>query len=112
MMTTIITFPEAAVISVVLLLLGGIASTNIEHYRERARQAEAKVGLAGIYMAEKAALAERGSYSLCLAAIGYAPDPGKYFYALGFGPNLRNSMACGLSDRSCLRYTRENVCRR
>ena len=66
-------------------VLSAIAIPQYNNYSARARQSEAKIGLAGIYTAEQSFFAESATYSGCLSNIGFSVvNTSNNYYAIGF----------------------------
>ena len=65
---------ELMVVVAIIGILATIAAPNYIRFQAKAKQANAKSELAGIYTAEKAFYAEYGTYNAGLPRIGYIPD--------------------------------------
>lgn len=64
-------------------MLAAIAVPNFLKFNVRARQAEAKSNLKGLYTAERAYFSEKDAFSDEFATIGFKPEPGnRYLYVL------------------------------
>lgn len=95
------TLAELMVVVALVGLLAAIAIPNYMKFAARARQAEAKIGLGGIYTAELSFSIEQGSYTECVAQAGFTVTSANRYYSLGFmagpggncGPNGTGS--CG-----------------
>lgn len=88
---------ELMVVVALVGILAAIAIPSYKKFRNRARQSEAKVYLATIYLAEKAFAASQSSYTTCLRQIGFEPEGAKRFYAVGFTSALFKMVGCGLT---------------
>ncbi len=64
-------------------ILSIIAIPQYGYYKKKARQAEAKTGLSGIYAAENSFYLEYSTYTCMLNVIGFAPL-GMAYYNMGF----------------------------
>jgi prepilin-type N-terminal cleavage/methylation domain-containing protein len=91
------TLVELMVVVAIIGILAAIAIPQYQLYQSRARQSEAKVGLAAIYATEEGYFAEQATYTGCLAAIGFAPATGsRRFYAIGWGGSVTSgTVMCG-----------------
>jgi prepilin-type N-terminal cleavage/methylation domain-containing protein len=78
------TIVELMMVVAIIGLIISIAGPNYKKIIARARTIEAKVQLAAVFSAEKNFAAENGSYTTCLAAIGYKPDTSSRYYSVGF----------------------------
>ncbi|HUP57779.1 MAG TPA: prepilin-type N-terminal cleavage/methylation domain-containing protein, partial [Bdellovibrionota bacterium] len=83
------TLVELMVVVAIIGILAAVAIPNYQKYQARARQSEARVGLAAAFTAEKGFAVEQNTYSACLDNIGYRPDGfgalnSKRYYAVGF----------------------------
>ena len=88
------TLVEMLVVAAIVGILAAVAVPNYMKYAARARQAEAKIALAGIYTAEKTYHVEAFTYNLCLRELGYEPYAPERYYLAGFwAPNVTND--CG-----------------
>ncbi len=76
---------ELLIVVAIIGILSIIAIPQYGYYKKKARQAEAKNGLAGIYSAENAFYLEYSTYTCILNVIGYSPL-GMAFYNIGFDP--------------------------
>lgn len=65
---------ELMVVVAIIGILAAVAIPNFNKFQRRARAAEAKLALSGIYDAQKSFLAEWEDYSDSMAAIGYSFD--------------------------------------
>ena len=95
------TLIELMVVVGIVGVLVTLAVPNYARYQAKARQAEAKIHLAHLYIAEQSAIAEQASYTACLRDIGIGPDmagsAAVHFYAYGFSQNASttNPPGCG-----------------
>lgn len=78
------TLIELMVVVGIIGILVAIAAPNFARYQSKARQAEAKIALAGIYTGEKSFFSEYTAYVSSMDAIGYTPEGNKRFYTVGF----------------------------
>lgn len=80
----------------------------------RSRSAEAKIELSSFYTAEKNFAAANGSFTKCIADIGYSPESTTRWFAIGFNEDAGSQITCGpQGNQSCSRpnWTTENsVC--
>lgn len=78
------TLVELMIVVAIIGILAAVAVPNYQRFQARARQSEAKVGLAGAYTAMKAFSAEKSTFTGCLSKAGYSPEGNKRFYTQGF----------------------------
>jgi type IV pilus assembly protein PilA len=90
------TLVELMVVVAIIGILASVAIPNYQKYQSKARQTEAKIGLAALYTAEAAFTTEASSFSSCLGKIGYAPTGAKQYYAIGV--TSPNAVLCGPSN--------------
>lgn len=82
---------ELMVVVAIIGILSSMAVPSLNRQIAKARQAEAKTSLSGLYTAEKAFYAEYNTYDPRFEAIGYKPE-GKLRYNVGFsGGPLANA---------------------
>ena len=106
---TAFTVIELVVTLALLGILTTIVSINFLKYAARARQAEAKLCLSGIYAAEKTFFPEYSTYSACLAELGYIPEGNKRYYSTGFSSQAATANTCGPEGgKSCTIYNFED----
>ncbi|MFL5815397.1 MAG: type IV pilin protein [Bdellovibrionia bacterium] len=91
------TLVEMMVVVAIIGVLSVVAKTNYDHFVAKARQAEAKIGLAALYTAESSFFAEKNSYTSCLRQIGYVHDTPKRYYRIGFSYATASTSTCGPS---------------
>lgn len=102
------TLVELMVVVAIIGILAAVAIPNYNKYQAKARQSEAKIALAAVYSAEKSFAVEQGTFTACLAAIGYEPDnftntSRKQYYTVGV---TNNTGTCGQpGNLSCLGTT-------
>lgn len=101
------TLVELMVVVGIVGILSVVAMANYQHFVAKARQAEAKIGLAGLYMAEASFYAENNSYTGCLRQAGYVPEGTNRYYIIGFSfTTLNSNSTCGpAGDQDCRRYS-------
>jgi type IV pilus assembly protein PilA len=78
------TLVELMIVVAIIGILSAIAIPNFQKFQARARQAEAKIALAGIYTAEKGYVVDSNTYSQCLQDVGYQPGGAKALYTIGW----------------------------
>lgn len=88
------------VVVAIVGVLSSIATAQYEKFSMRARQSEAKIALAAIYSAEQAYFVENGTFTSCLAQIGFSPTAmggtaSKRYYSTGFNNDDANDPECG-----------------
>lgn len=81
------TLIELMVVVAIIGILASIAVPQYSKFQSKARQTEAKVALGAIATAEKSYYIESSSFTSCANAIGYAPEPTR-FYGAGFTAGL------------------------
>lgn len=74
---------ELMIVVAIIGILAAIAIPNYQNFQKKARQAEARIHLGGIFTGEKAYFGEYNSYTNNLIKVGYAPD-GRPLYNAGF----------------------------
>jgi type IV pilus assembly protein PilA len=91
------TLIELMIVVGIIGILVAIATPNFLRYQAKARQTEAKIGLAAIYLGEKSFFSEYSVYLDACEAIGYTPEGQKRIYAIGFSgvANAANALAVG-----------------
>lgn len=80
---------ELMIVVAIIGILAAIAVPNFQRFQAKARQAEAKSSLAGIYTAEKAFQAEWNQYFTDFRNIGYRPE-GTFRYEHGFAGGINS----------------------
>ena len=99
------TLIELMVVVAIIGILATVAIPNYQKYQARARQSEAKIGLAGLYTAEKSFATEQSTYTACLSKIGFAPEGAKKYYAIGFSNSISGATTCGpTGNKNCVGY--------
>ena len=89
------TLVELMVVVAIIGILAAVAIPNYQKYQARARTSEAKVALSSSYTAEQSFFAEFGSYSSCIANLGYEQSTGaRKYYTIGF--NTTNVAITGM----------------
>lgn len=101
------TLVELMVVVGIVGVLSAVAMSNYQHFVAKARQTEAKVGLAGVYIAESSFFAENNSYTGCLRQAGYVPEGTTRYYIIGFSYyTINGNNTCGpAGDQPCARYS-------
>lgn len=99
---------ELMVVVAIIGILSAVAIPNFNRFQRRARTAEGKSALGGIYQSEKAYMSEYEAYSNDLVAIGYSTD-GQLRYNAGIGGAATypatypaNAVREGLTDLNAL----------
>jgi type IV pilus assembly protein PilA len=88
------TLVELMIVVAIIGILAAVAIPNYQKYQARARQSEAKIGLAGLYTSEAAYQADSSTYSSCLTDVGFDLGGGaQHFYAIGFKSGIASE--CG-----------------
>lgn len=87
------TLVEMIVAVAIVSLLAAIAIPGYQKFVGKSRQAEAKIALGAIYMAEKAFEAENQSFTACLKTAGYEPVGSTRYYLIG--SNSVGETTCG-----------------
>ncbi len=89
--TEAFTLIELMVVVGIIGLLAMIAIPAFSRYQAKARQSEAKIGLGGVFTAEKSFMSEYSAYVSSMNAIGYSPEGQKRNYDVGFADNTTNA---------------------
>lgn len=87
------TLVELMVVVAIIGILATIALPQYQKFQNKAKQAEARIGLGGAASVMKAHFALENSYTNCLAKIGFDLSSGKRLYAVGF--NTIRDTGCG-----------------
>lgn len=103
------TMVELMVVVAILGVLATIAVPQYNRFMAKARQAEAKIALSGIYTAEQSFFVENQTYTGFLTSAGYKPEGDKTYYSSGFRSGL--GAICGPSaSYNCYgNYYRQNA---
>jgi type IV pilus assembly protein PilA len=96
------TLIELMIVVGIIGILVAIAAPNFNRYQAKARQSEAKIGLAAIYSGEKSFFSEYSVYDDACDAIGYTPEGQKRLYSIGWSvvANSANALAVGYAGGS------------
>jgi type IV pilus assembly protein PilA len=86
---------ELMVVVAIIGILATVAVPQVNKFMAKARQAEAKTTLAGIFTAEKAFYTEYNTYHTDFRTIGFAPE-GRVRYNAGFSSAHACAMPPGL----------------
>jgi type IV pilus assembly protein PilA len=89
------TLVELMVVVAIIGILATIAIPQYSKFQSKARQSEAKVVLTGMHTTLQSFASENGTFTGCLAKIGFAISGNKSFYTTGF------SVAGASSGTSC-----------
>jgi type IV pilus assembly protein PilA len=106
------TLVELMIVVAIIGILAAVAIPNYQKYQARAHQAEARIGLASIFTAEKAFSTEQSSFTQCLGNIGVSFEGSQQYYNFGFNINNTTPSTCGPTGTlSCngLSYTSASV---
>jgi type IV pilus assembly protein PilA len=103
------TLVELMIVVAIIGILAAVAVPNYQKYQARARQAEARINLAAIYTVEKSYVVDQGSYSECLAQIGYTREGVQRYYAVGFSAATAGTPCGPGGNTSCGRYNWSGV---
>ncbi len=96
------TLVELMIVVAIIGILSAIAVPNYQKYQARARQSEAKIGLAGLFTTEKSYAVESSTFSACLPSVGFQLPNTQRFYAIGFNGTGSNCGPAGTS--ACTSY--------
>ncbi|MBC7690362.1 MAG: pilin [Methylotenera sp.] len=77
------TLVELMVVVGIIGILSAVAIPNYQRFQAKARQSEAKIGLAGIYTTEQAYMAEFSTFGGALNNMGYTSTGTAKNYAIG-----------------------------
>jgi type IV pilus assembly protein PilA len=94
------TLIELMVVVGIIGILAMVAVPKFTRYQAKARQAEAKIGLSGIFTAEKSFFTEYSAYYPSMNAIGYLTEGQKRNYTIGFQDNTT-----GIAAASSIGYS-------
>jgi prepilin-type N-terminal cleavage/methylation domain-containing protein len=97
------TLVELLIVTAILGVLAAVAVPAYQSYVAKSRQVEAKVVLSDIFVSMQSFRLEAGSFSVCLALMGYtAPPPEQRYYTVGFNalPSAGNNCS-PIGGRSC-----------
>jgi type II secretory pathway pseudopilin PulG len=97
------TLLELSVVLFAAIILGVLGFSYFGQFSKVAKEAEAKTVLASAYAAEQTFAMSSGSFTDCLAQIGYAPMSLTNYYQVGFAPDL--TALCGSTHTGlCAQY--------
>ena len=98
------TLIELIIVIGLVATLSTMATVNFRRFVYKARQAEVKLKLGGIYTALEVFYSDTGTYTLCLGSIGVEfPKIANNYYRVGFTWNLPVQQTCGPNGTSsCL----------
>ena len=89
------TLVELMVVVAIIGILAAVAIPNYQKYQARARTSEAKIALSSSYTAEQGFFSEYGTYSACIANLGFEQATGaRKYYTVGF--NSTNVAVTGM----------------
>lgn len=91
-------------------ILAAIALPNYQNFLARSRQVEAKLSVAAIFLAEISFSAEEGSFTTCLAGVGYTRPVQNVYYSVGFGSASSTCGASGTNDCHVNNFTNFTPC--
>ncbi|MFL5814049.1 MAG: type IV pilin protein [Bdellovibrionia bacterium] len=89
------TLVELMIVVAMVGVLSAIAIPNYHHHTAKARQAEAKIALSAMYIAELNYYSEFGSYTMCIRQAGYVPDSSVRYYLVGSATYAHTMNTCG-----------------
>lgn len=80
---------ELMIVVAIVGILSAVAIPNYQRFQNKAKQAEAKANLGGLFTAEKAFFAEYSVYATRFDDIGFMPE-GQHNYNIGFGADYNH----------------------
>ncbi len=86
------TLIEMMLVVAIIGVLAAVAVPLYNRYMSKARQSEAKMSLAAIYIAEKTFHGDYGGYVSSFAAMSYEPEGLKRFYTVGWAADMTGSV--------------------
>ena len=104
------TLVEIMVAVAIVGIGAAIAIPNYQKYAARSRQAEAKIQLTAIYIAEKAYVTEAGAYTACIGKIGVKPYGARSYYEVGFTTAASSASVCGANGTTACNSTIVGAC--
>lgn len=97
---------ELMVVVAIIGILSAVAVPQFQKFQRKAKQSEARANLAAVYTAQKAFLAESGSYYSNLWVTGYEPE-GLMIYNVGFATAQQS--AANLPGYTASPYERDDL---
>ncbi len=94
------TLVELMVVVAIIGILASVAVPNYQKFQAKAKQVEARSGLANINAVESAYSVDASTYTGCLSAIGFANTATVRNYTMGFSNAQAMSTSC--NNGSCL----------
>ena len=85
-------------------ILVSVSGPMYSKYQAKARQSEAKIGLAAVYSLEKSFYSEYAAYIAGMDAIGYTPEGSRRFYYIGWQNPSNAGDVSGFSAASGVSY--------
>jgi type IV pilus assembly protein PilA len=94
------TLVELMVVVAIIGILATLALPQYSKFQNKARQAEARIGLGAAGSILKAHQALENSYTYCLKNIGFDITAGRRYYSIGFG-QANNGTAVPINTLNC-----------